>query len=281
MVEKLKESYPIEVQLKNDLKNILIITFLPPAILFLFQPFGVFINFDFQNLNSWLAVCGFGILSGSLTFVFWVLLPSTFKSYFEDFNILQAIFFLFLFLIALSSAIFLYIKFLEGSVRLLWDDYFIVLSRFIVVGLFTSIIIVLFNQTQRLRSNLRLSDEMNSRLKKEKTTEKIIETEKDKEVIKLSEETFLFAQSADNYCTVHFLHNGEPQKKLYRLSLKSLETQASQMEKVVRCHRSYVINIQMIVHTEGNSRGLELTLKYLDHSIPVSRRYIKEISKKI
>jgi hypothetical protein len=229
-----------------------------------------------------LAVCGFGILSGSLTFVFWVLLPSTFKSYFENFNILQAIFFLFLFLIALSSSIFLYIKFLEGSVRLLWEDYFIVLSRFIVVGLFTSIIIVLFNQTRRLRSNLRLAEQINSRLKKEKTTkEKIIKTEKGKEAIKLSEETFLFAQSTDNYCTVHFLHKGQPQKKLYRLSLKSLEMQSSEMENFVRCHRSFLVNISMVLLTEGNSRGLDLTLKYVDHTIPVSRRYIQEISRKI
>ena len=163
LIEKLFESYPIEVQLKNDLKNILVITFLPPAILFLFQPFGVFINFDFQDLYSWLVVCGFGILGGSLSLVFWILLPSLFKSYFENFNVLQAVFFLLVFIIFLSSSIYIYIKFLEGSFRLLWKDYFIVLSRFIVVGFFTSIIIILFNQTQRLKSNLQLAEQINGR----------------------------------------------------------------------------------------------------------------------
>jgi len=281
VLEKLKESYPIEVKLRNDLKNVLLITIIPPLILLLFQPFGIFMDFDFWSLGLWLAVFGFGIISGTLTLVFWILLPSFYRSYFENFKLWRAILFLLLFLIFLSSTNYFYIKLLNGSHIFSWKDYFIVLTRFVVIGLFTSIVVIMINQTRRLKSNLRLAEEINSRLQREKTTEQMVETERGKEVIRLSEETFLFAQSTDNYCTVHFLHNGLPQKKLYRLSLKSLEFQTFKMEKIVRCHRSYVVNTQMVLLTEGNSRGLELTLKYVDHTVPVSRRYIQEISKKV
>ncbi len=259
IIEKLKESYPIEVQLWNDLKNVLLITIIPPLILFLFQPFGIFMNFDFWALDLWLAVFGFGVVNGTLTLIFWILLPSLFRSYFENFSVWRAVLFLLLFIILLSSSNYIYIKLLKGSYNFLWKDYFIILTRFIIVGLFTSIIVIMINQTRRLKSNLRLAEEINSRLEKEKITkEKIIKTEKEREVFKLSEETFLFAQSTDNYCMVHMLHNGQSHKKLYRLSLKSLEMQTSEIKSFVRCHRSFVINLNMVVLTEGNSRGLEL-----------------------
>jgi len=282
LLEKLNENYPIEVKFRNDLKNVLLVTFIPPLILLLFQPFGVFSKFDYHELISWLAVIGFGILSGILTLVFWIILPSLFKSYFESFNAWQALFFLLLFIVILSSSIYIYIKLLEGTNNFLWKGYLMVLPRFVIIGLFTSMIVIMFNQTQRLKSNLQLAENINERLKKDNIAkEVVIKTEKERETFVLSEEAFLFAQSADNYCMVHVLHNGRPYKKLYRLSLKSLEMQLSEIEKFVRCHRSYLINLHMVLMTEGNSRGLDLTLKHTDQSIPVSRGYTKIISKKI
>jgi hypothetical protein len=170
ILDKLKESYPIEVKPRNDLKNILLITIIPPLILFLFQPFGVFMNFDYWALNSWLAVFGFGIISGALTLIFWTILPSLFSSYFENFSVWQALFFLLLFIVILSSSIYLYIKLLEGNHFFLWKDYFMVLPRFVIIGLFTSMIVILINQTRRLKSNLQLAKEINGRLKKEMVT---------------------------------------------------------------------------------------------------------------
>jgi len=239
-------------------------------------------NFDYWALNSWLAVFGFGILSGTLTLVYWNILPSLFRSYFENFSVWQALFFLLLFIVILSSSIYIYIKLLEGSHNFLWKDYFMILSRFVIIGLFTSMIIIMLNQTQRLKSNLQLAESINERLKKDNIAkEVIIKTEKERETFVLSEESFLFAQSADNYCMIHMLHNGHIHKRLYRLSLKSLEIQTSEIGNFVRCHRSFMVNTKMIVRTEGNSRGLELTLKNIDQTIPVSRVYMKIISKKI
>lgn len=282
IIEKLKERYPIEVKLRNDLKNVLLITIIPPLILFFFQPFGVFLNFEYLNLKLWLAVFGFGILSGTLTLVFWVILPSLFKSYFENLRVWQALLFLHLFMVMLSSSIYTYIKLLEGNNNFVWKDYFIVLPRFVIIGFFTSMIVIMINQTRRLKLNLHLAEEINDRLKKENSAKEVtIKTEKERETFVLSEDNFLFAQSTDNYCTVHILHKNEPIKKLYRLSLKSLELQTSEIGNIVRCHRSFIVNSKMIVLTEGNSRGLELTLKYVDQSIPVSRGYIKILSKKI
>lgn len=282
IIEKLKERYPIEVKLRNDLKNVLLITIIPPLILFFFQPFGVFLNFEYLNLKLWLAVFGFGILSGTLTLVFWVILPSLFKSYFENLRVWQALLFLLLFIVILSSSIYTYIKLLEGNNNFFWKDYFTVLPRFVIIGLFTSVILTMINQTRRLKSNLQLAEEINNRLKKENIAkEVIIKTEKERETFVLSEESFLFAQSTDNYCMIHMFHSGHIHKKLYRLSLKSLEIQTSEIGNFVRCHRSFMVNTKMIVLTEGNSRGLELTLKYADQTIPVSRGYMKILSKKI
>lgn len=94
----------------------------------------------------------------------------------------------------------------------------------------------------------------------------------------LSAAEFLFAESAGNYCAIYYLNDGIAKKQLIRLSLKSLEEQIHE-ETIVRCHRSFIVNTQRIVRSQGNAQGYKLQIEHSDTTVPVSRTYLSILNK--
>lgn len=94
----------------------------------------------------------------------------------------------------------------------------------------------------------------------------------------ISKNQFLYAQSEGNYSYIYFIHDTIVSKKLLRISLKKLEEQIGD-SSILRCHRSYILNIENALHQEGNSQGLRISLKFIKEKIPVSRKYIDKIKK--
>lgn len=89
-----------------------------------------------------------------------------------------------------------------------------------------------------------------------------------------------FIEADKNYIAITELKNGESKKKLLRLSIvKALEQ--IEDKNIVRCHRSYIVNLKAVTCVTGNSQGLKLVLSKNIKSIPVSRSYKKEITKKL
>ena len=63
-----------------------------------------------------------------------------------------------------------------------------------------------------------------------------------------------------------------PEKPLLRSSLSRLEKQIDQPH-IVRCHRSYVVNINRVERVTGNAQGYKLHLFAGQFLIPVARQY--------
>jgi DNA-binding LytR/AlgR family response regulator len=45
-------------------------------------------------------------------------------------------------------------------------------------------------------------------------------------------------------------------------------------DKIIRCHRAYIINLDFVKRIEGNAQGLKLNLSNSENVIPVSRKYV-------
>jgi len=87
----------------------------------------------------------------------------------------------------------------------------------------------------------------------------------------------LFIQSTDNYVSVFFLKDNKVKKELVRTSLKKLESELKG-SPLVRCHRSYMVNLKKILVTKKTSKGMMLELKdYHDEQIMVSKHYRSKI----
>jgi hypothetical protein len=103
----------------------------------------------------------------------------------------------------------------------------------------------------------------------------VAENEKDR--LELKPEDLLYIESADNYSNVVFLKKGLLSRQLIRGSLKRLEAQIA-VPYIVRCHRSYIINIRQVDAVSGNAQGYKAGFKVAGvDPVPVSRNYGKEV----
>ncbi|MCB0840666.1 MAG: LytTR family transcriptional regulator [Bacteroidetes bacterium] len=93
--------------------------------------------------------------------------------------------------------------------------------------------------------------------------------------ITLSLEDFIYAQSQDNYVELNYLVNGKLSKMLIRVSISQLAETVGNAS-IVRCHRSFLVNLFHVRSITGNSNGHRLQLNNIEKPIPVSKSYQKE-----
>ncbi|GAA3607511.1 hypothetical protein GCM10022396_25930 [Flavivirga amylovorans] len=82
----------------------------------------------------------------------------------------------------------------------------------------------------------------------------------------------LYIESADNYIAVYYLDDDQIKNTLIRNTLKTIEAIFTDT-RLKRCHRSYIVNINMIKMAQKKSSKLYLHLKNTTTVIPVSRNY--------
>lgn len=104
-----------------------------------------------------------------------------------------------------------------------------------------------------------------------------IESDLKEESLTLAISNFLVAISSDNYVEIFHTSDEEVQKTVLRMPLKKLEAQLMPFENLVRCHRSYLVNLEHVSSFSGNAQGLKLTLKKMGEPISVSRSYVPTI----
>jgi len=96
--------------------------------------------------------------------------------------------------------------------------------------------------------------------------------------VKLGDKTYqtddiLYIEAMQNYVVIH-------RKNLSKETIRStLAKLANQLlaHHIIRCHRSYLVNINAIESVSGNAQGLKLHLTDTAQIIPVSRKYIPKI----
>ena len=96
--------------------------------------------------------------------------------------------------------------------------------------------------------------------------------ENEKETLTLPPADLLYIESSDNYCTVVYAQHGQPNKVLLRSSLSRLEKQIRQPH-IVRCHRSFVVNLDQVGRVTGNAQGYKLHVGAGHFTVPVARQY--------
>ncbi len=89
----------------------------------------------------------------------------------------------------------------------------------------------------------------------------ILIAENDKDRFELKPEELLFIESADNYSNIVFYRNNKVNKQLLRGSLKRIESQIT-FPFIVRCHRSYIVNLKLITILKEMLKATELILKW-------------------
>jgi hypothetical protein len=94
-------------------------------------------------------------------------------------------------------------------------------------------------------------------------------------------ERILFIESAENYILIHSSIGAEVQKRMLRSTLGQAEESLVGESPLVRCHRSYIVNLAQVTRLVGNAQGYKLQFDSIDKSIPVSRKYEKPVVEKL
>lgn len=101
-----------------------------------------------------------------------------------------------------------------------------------------------------------------------------------KDQVAVALDDLLYLESQDNYVAVTWVEGGARRASLVRSSLKRLEEILDE-PLLVRCHRSFMVNMARVRGCRGNRHGLKLTLEGADRPVPVSRVYTVDMLRKL
>lgn len=244
--------------------------------LIVFQPFGISY---WQDPNKIYYLLGFGVitvLSGSFIRVF---LPPLLPKFFDEerWTVGREIFIILslLFFIAVNNflyqVVFLYTAF--EWINFVWSVFTVVL-----VGVFPIAFAVFTNYIYQLKKYQKpIAVKHHETGVAPKSLTLIAENEKD--TFEIPQRDLLFIESADNYAVINYVEEGQLKKELLRSSLTRLEKQIVS-DNIVRCHRSFIVNLNRVEDVTGNAQGYKFHLQPLELIVPVARKY-SELVKKI
>jgi hypothetical protein len=90
----------------------------------------------------------------------------------------------------------------------------------------------------------------------------------------------LFCESRQNYVRCVYLREGIVAEETIRATLSGLETELVG-HRLLRCHRSYLINPDHIREARGNAQGLKLSMIGTEEEVPVARAYVSLLRLKL
>ncbi len=91
----------------------------------------------------------------------------------------------------------------------------------------------------------------------------------------------LYIEASENYVTIHYLDHTQPDRLLLRNSMKRMEEYLSGYP-VIRCHRSYMVNLTRIRMAKKTKTGLILELSAsVPIRLPVSETYKNELVREL
>ena len=241
-----------------------------------FEPFNFHLNTDGNKVFH---LSFFGCITTFVLVLFLYVFPLLLPNLFSDKNWKLGYQMLFYMLVLIVIAIFnsIYSNYMN-SIPFGWDSYWLILSRTSVLGVLPIALITFFNYHLKVKSNLNLANNIlkNKKefLKDSKEATHQISTDLKNETFSFSEHDFNYAIADGNYTDINSLNENTLKKVTYRVTLSSLETQLKEASTIVRCHRSYMVNLKKVKNISGNAQGLRLELINQSEIIPVSRKYI-------
>jgi DNA-binding LytR/AlgR family response regulator len=145
------------------------------------------------------------------------------------------------------------------------------------IGLFPVAASAVLNQIRLERRYRLASEQLNQSLHPEKSINAkddiviTLSSDTQGEFLQLAAEQLMYVQAADNYAEAVYSEAGQVQKMLLRTTLKRVEAELAGHSQFWRCHKSFLVNKQLVVHTSGNAQGYKLHLLETGMAIPVSR----------
>ena len=110
-----------------------------------------------------------------------------------------------------------------------------------------------------------------------KLAEKItITSENGKEKVTFNIDDLVYITSQGNYASFFLKDDNDLKEKILRVTLIKIVGELKEYSNIIKCHKSYIVNINYINDISGNARGYLLKSKFISFNIPVSRKFSKQ-----
>ena len=287
--ELFRQPYPSTESPVRELRQAAVIGLFVGLFLLVFQPFGLSL---WQTPDKLLKILGFGLVTFVITAFNFTVWPKLFPRQFADerWTVGRQIMLITgnILLIAIGNR--LYLEWLlnqEGYSNYgSWPG--MVLVTFLI-GLFPTTGAVMLNYIHKLRkysqsaasfsthpltpaAPLSSNETASIPLTEQVESPLVLLADNEKDAVTLAATQLLCIESSDNYCTVVYQKDNQLMKPLVRSSLSRLEGQINRA-RIVRCHRSYVVNLDRVERVTGNAQGYRLHLANGMLQVPVARQY--------
>ena len=148
------------------------------------------------------------------------------------------------------------------------------------VGVFPLALIIYITERALFRKYSKIASELQGRLPSPGLKREVSRISLDlgrNNNIEISTDEFICAQAeGGNYLSVFWSAEDKLNQELVRMTLQEVLDLFAKAKNIVRCHKSYVVNLDKISNYEGNARSLVLQIEGLDFAIPVSRTFPRE-----
>lgn len=279
ILQLLQKPYPLHVQFSRSIGPLILFSTIVPLFLIVFQPFGIG-----KSSCDWETA----ILAGTFIPIFLGLsinfygIARLFPHLFDgnNWNVGKETVWAIWNFITIMFMVSIYWSLVPacGSSSIVWTEQIL---NALLIGLIPITICIYFNYSYMLRRKLVQAEKLNAILK-----EKISYHEhgqlnltgaNNSDKVSLITDNLLLIQSEDNYSKLILDVAGNIEKKLIRSSLKHIEDQI-EYPFIVKCHRSFIINLARVEDVSGNARDFKVKLKNYPDWIPVSRDAYKQIA---
>ena len=280
----LKKPFPFIESLRDKLLISFVSGIVVIGFLVIFQPFGI----DTVHENIYLYLSGYGVITMGVIGLNLVLLPMAFPKIinYDKWTIGKNMLFILWVLIIISLLNYAYGQYLVNQVfidALIHSERTGLLSWIFMtfsVGIFPVFFIVYFAERQLFKRNMRIAGEINKGISKSSSYNNgmniALESGKNKSLEISTSELICIQSEGGNYATVYWQDEMGTQKELLRLTLLNFLEKVDPDMNIVRCHKSYIVNLDKVENVHGNARSLMLEIKGLDFEIPVSRSFPRE-----
>lgn len=275
---KLKQPYLIKDSVVDKLKMSLVYGAFVALFLLSFQPFGL------NSLESKLVeICLiYGAITTAVIIILNIIIAPLFPRHFDEqsWNTGREISWTIVNILSIGLANAVYTSYLNDNSLSLKYIFLFEFYTFLVSILPITFIIV-YNESKSSRRYNELSQDINQKLTAHTnpTSTIKIESQNQNEELMINSSDLLFIKAADNYIEVYHLESDEVRNSMLRNTLKSVEEIFTNNENIIRCHKSYLVNLQYVNNVSGNAQGYKLHLDFTDIPIPVSRKlndFVKE-----
>lgn len=230
-----------------------------------FQPFKL----DNTDVNNYiLTIAGFSGITFLLIGVLQIIMPWSFPKRLnrKNWDLKREIILQFLLWVLNSVAWAFYIVYVADVKLSMYLE-----VKIVILSLAPPLIILFIKEIRSLRMQLD-GLRVKHREKRQEHIELVSENRSEK--LALASGELILVKSSENYVEIQYMAGGSGTKKLLRTTFKSIEDQLRPFSQMIRCHRSYIVNMDQVIKLHREYGRIYLKMNGIEEDIPVSRQYL-------